>query len=246
MVSIMTATEHRRVPSLTPHLRRSLDLGMTMNQTAMRPEDVATCAWVGFGIGKGVTHPVLGLTRYAVPNELRRGIHAELLADRIDVDPYPRCYDLDGHDKGFGAWVRWVYFADPDGGPGVFGIDFSLACRATSGVATTMLTVATIVRAAVADGILADAEVALLNPQMCEEPALCMLRHGLGLVIAGDWIAHASSRFGLHGAHCPRCGLATRTHDVRYCNRCGCKFAMVRAAHMRRAVAAAALDIGGA
>ena len=245
MVTVQTATQQLRVPSLVPYLHRSLDLGMTMDYAAMDPRDEMLCHWVGFGIGKGVTHPVLGLTRFAVPNELRRGIHAELLAGRIDVDPYPKCYDEEQHDKGFGAWVRWTYFADPDGGPGTLGIDFSIACRPTAGVATTMLTVATVVRAAAAAGIPEDAEVALLNPRMCEEPFHYVLRIELELLTVNDWITHAAARFGPKGTYCLRCGLATRTRGVRFCNRCGCKFAVILAMHMRRAMVAAALEVGG-
>lgn len=222
VITIVTHDVRTEVPSLAPYLHRSLALGMTMDAHVMRAEDAATCRWIGYGIGKGVTHPQTETTVFGVPRELRSGLHAELVAGFSDVDPFPLCYDDRAHVFGFGGFVRWVYFADPSGGPGVFGLDWSIAARPTSGVAHAMIAVAAIARIAAEHGIPPDAELALLNWRMCEELVITALRERMALRTVADWNTRAPAYFRRGSGYCPRCGLRTLAHRERFCSRCGC------------------------
>ena len=137
MIYLHTGDGRREVTSLGPYLGRSLGLGMMMDTAVMCPEDIAGCRWIGFGIEKGVTSVAEDTTVFAIPKEMKHGLHAELVEGFPNLDPFPLCYDMAKHLRGFGAFIRWAYFADPMGGPGVLGVDWSLSARPTGGVATT-------------------------------------------------------------------------------------------------------------
>lgn len=210
-------------PSLTPYLTNSLKTDATMDATRMSPTDVARCRWIGFGIGKGVTHPHRDISIFAIPTELTRGLHGELIQGFPDVDPVPLCYDGLNHVHGFGGFIRWVHFANPKGGPGIFGIDWSIVERPTAGIATSWRSVAQLVVIVTRHGIPRDTEVVLLNWRMCEEPEIEHLRQSLGLGTIDDWMSRGHGLFGPASDHCPRCGIRTLQNFPRYCFRCGCE-----------------------
>ncbi len=201
--------------------------GMRIDARRMRPSDRPDCRWIGWRVLKGVTDPSGDISVFAVPRRNRRGLHAELVAGLPNVDPYPLCYDPLGHRFGFGNFVRWIFLAGPKEN-GLFGIDFSLICRPTAGVATTMLSAARVVRAAVRHGLPGGTEIVLLNPRMCEDPGVEAMRRAAGLRCAADWIRRAPRLFAPRGRFCPRCGLETLNGRPRYCHACGCRPDTVR------------------
>lgn len=224
-VYIQTQKERMRVLSLAPYLSHSLNSESIMDASLMRKEDISDCRWLGFGIGKGVTNPKKNFSVYALSNDARSGLHADLLRDRDDVDPFPLCYDQYLHKRGFGGFIRWVYFADPQGGSGVFGIDWSIVARPKSGVANSMVAVFRVAETVIYHGIPPDAEVALLNARMCEENAVRAMRESAGLYALSDWVKKGNSLFWILGDYCPRCGLKTRKTGAMFCFRCGAQFA---------------------
>lgn len=220
------------VASLAPHLAASLIAGHRMAAERMRDDERADCRWIGFGIGKGVTHPRFGITVFAVPKDLASGLHGELIQgfDGIAVDQTPACYEPDA-DPGFGGFVRWVLLADPDRKCDVLGIDFSLALADRGGVANSMLTVAEISEIVMSQGIPGDTEVALLNCRMCEPSELKNWRLTNDLVTLHDW-SLSRLRFQPGSAQCPRCGMPTLgDSSVRFCFRCGCRPPLIWSRH---------------
>lgn len=223
-VYIQTQKEKIRVVSLAPYLSYSFRAGNIMDALLMRKKDIPHCRWVGFGIGKGVTNPEENLSIFAAFQESRHGLHADLLRDRDDVDLFPLCYDQYLHKRGFGGFIRWVYFFDPQGGPGVFGVDWSIVARPTSGVACSMVTILKITKTVIYHGIPPNAEVALLNTYMCEEPTARAMLEDAGLITLYDWVTKGDSLFWLLGCYCPRCGLKTQENGAAFCFRCGGRF----------------------
>ncbi len=211
------------VNSLEPYLRKSIKLGMFMDSSRITKADVKECRWIGFGLGKGATSPDKNISVYAVPNQLKRGLHYELVRGLDRVDKFPLCYDEIKHINGFGGFVRWVFFANPNGGPGVLGIDFSLAARRTSGIANSMIRAIEVIKTAAKHGIPVTAEVALLNWRMCEDSAVKNFRYGFGLVTVKDWIERGGKLFTRRSGLCPRCGLETLKDNQRFCFKCGCQ-----------------------
>ena len=212
------------VLSLHPHFARSIEAGHLMDPSRMRPEDVSQCPWIGWGMSKGVTHPDRDLSILAHKDSLDRGLHAELVAEFTDeVDPYPLCYDEKNHQKGFGGFTRWVAFTDPQNpkGPGVLGIDWSLACRPTSGVATSMWQIMRVVQTALPHGLHPQSEIALLDWRMSEDEFVKAWRYETRLVTAEDWVSRASTLFVPMGHHCLRCGMKTFERKNKFCFRCG-------------------------
>ncbi|MDP3985362.1 MAG: hypothetical protein Q8P82_01240 [bacterium] len=214
------------VPSLRPYLRASLEKGQRMDLSVMRPEDREHCAWIGFGIGKGVTDPQRNVSVFAVPENLESGLHGELIQEFPGVDPVPLCYERFAHKNGFGRFVRWVYFADPAGGPGYIGVDWSLVERATAGVAVSMKSAGNVFAALAAHGLPKDTKTALLNWRMCEHPSWREIRVSLGLETVADWELRAPALFGPKSRYCPRCGAKTLAEPAEFCSQCGCKPAL--------------------
>ena len=221
-VLLHDGTERKDTGSLLPYLRCSLALGCLMLPDYMRPNERTACRWVGFGIGKGVTHPEKNLSILALSRQIHTGLHGELVKGLPGVDLPPRCYD-DDHQLGFGGFFRWSYFADPSGTHDVFGLDWSLVYRLSAGVANSMLCVETVARAVIAHGIPATTELVLLNCRMCEDRPIQALRERLGLITVGDWGEHGDRCFGPDSGRCPRCGLDTMKGKTMFCYRCGCK-----------------------
>ncbi|HBK34410.1 MAG: hypothetical protein UU08_C0025G0010 [Candidatus Uhrbacteria bacterium GW2011_GWE2_40_58] len=209
--------------SLHPHLSRSLEAHHLMDASRMREEDLAHCRWVEWGMSKGVTHPFLGISILGQREDLPRGLHAELVADFPGVDPYPLCYDENNHIYGFGGFVRWIHFTNPKNphNPGILGIDWSLACRPTSGVATTMRCVADVVKMIIQHGLDPQTEIALLNWRMCEDDFLTMWKQEIELIYAWQWDQSTHGLLAPQGNHCPRCGLKTFVQKNNFCFRCG-------------------------
>ncbi len=212
----------REVASVSPHLSGSLaKADSRMERSLMRPEDVPSCAWVGYGIGKGVTSPEKDITIFGVPEHIYSGLHGVMVGGLSDVDPPPLCYE-ENHDKGFGSYIRWVFFADPDLKENYLGVDFSLSLRETSGVATSFKRVAEVVRALSKHGVPDITRVALLNWRMCEPEHLASVRKTLGLHTVAHWNSKAIDLFSKGSGFCPKCGLET-FNDRRhlFCYRCG-------------------------
>ena len=213
-----------RVPSLTPFLMEPWRLGLLMDAEQMRPDEVANCRWLGFGIGKGVTHAEQDVSIFAAPTTLACGLHGALIQDfdGIPVDPSPACYEPDA-PFGFNAFVRWVFFARPDHVP-FFGIDFGLGLTDRSGVANSMWRVFKTVEIAARHGIPTETELVLLNPHMCEDTYMTLCRQDLELITVRDWLDHGPRRFARNTVFCARCGQKTFTDaDRNFCVRCGFK-----------------------
>ena len=227
-VFLQRGTTRLAVPSLEPFLASSLASEHRMDPERMAPEDRRACRWLGYGIGKGVTHPKHGLSVFAVPETLVSGLHGELVQGfgGIPVDPTPACYEP-GADPGFGGFIRWVLFADPGRTRDILGIDFSLGLQERAGVANAMLTVAATARTLRTHGIPAGTEVVLLDAKMREPTELGDWRAANRLISVADW-SDGLPRFLSGGNQCPRCGLQTLDdpHAI-FCARCGCRPALL-------------------
>ncbi len=219
---VMTGDHRTSVVSLKQHLRDSLALGESfMDPSMMRPEEIAHCKWVEFGIGKGVTSANHNLSIFGVPGKLGSGWHGELVKGFPGIDPTPRCYEPD-HQFGFGDFVRWVYFADPKGGGDYFGVDFGLTERATAGVGDSVLRVSHTARIALEHGVPANVSLVLLGPRMIEEAVVTAFRLELGLNTMADWAERGKELFDReNGPRCWKCGLDTRKPLFQFCYRCG-------------------------
>lgn len=214
-------TERRRVDSLEPFLTNSLREGIFMDLNVMKEKDAKTCRWLGFGIGKGITDPDKNISVFGVPNRIHRGLHYELVKGFPDIDPFPLCYDEVNHVKGFGSFVRWVYFVDPEREHDFLGIDFSIVCRPTSGVANSVAKVSEVVKVVFQHGISPRSEVVLLNHKMCEHPGITEMRRQAGLIMVNDWINMADKLFLSKSPFCSKCGLKTLDNNEKFCYRCG-------------------------
>ena len=171
-----------RVRSLVPHLFDSLQVaGARMNPDIMNPEHRATCRWLHYGIGKGVTCPESRVTVFGIPEKPLAGLHGQMVQGFCHVDPAPLCYD-EKHVEGFGSFVRWVFFADPNRTKNFLGINFSLALRKTSGVATSFARVYEVASTLVVEGVPPMTEVMLLDSDMCETDYLEKVRQTAKLV----------------------------------------------------------------
>lgn len=223
---VLKGNERHCVPSLAPHLAFRVTDENKMDPALMRAEDVTTCVWVGYGIGKGVTNPKSNTSVFGAPEKMKHGLHADLVAGFPNVDPYPLCYEHN-HRRGFGNFVRWVYFAPPHGGPGILGVDWSIAVRGTAGVADTVARVHDVVQTLARHGLTRDTRVVLLNPRMCEEPEITRLRHELELITIRDWVEKGEKMFAPNSDICSRCGLKTLEKKESFCRKCGAKPALV-------------------
>lgn len=224
-IYLQEKTRRGLVPSLRPYLADSLKTNFLVDAGAIDDSnrDVCRCAWVGFGIGKGVTHPDRKVSVFALPDKLLHGLHRELIDGLVDADPMPLCYDLYGHVKGFGGFIRWAYFANPAGSPDVLGIDWSLGARQSSGVVGSLTDVARVIPVLIDHGIPFSTEVVLLNSDLTELVAVFEMRQRAGLVTVYDWLWRASEIFRFGSGFCPRCGLDVLQKTYRYCPMCGAR-----------------------
>lgn len=190
-----------------------------MDASLMRPNEAATCRWVGCEFRKGVTHPRRCITAIAKGDDALSGLHGTLIQPFGNVDPTPRCYDRDA-PVGFGGFVRWVRFERPNG-RAILGIDWSPSDLPTIGVGTSALEVALVARAidrSIVDG---DDELALLTPRMTEEEIMRAWRASEGLVTVQHW-SDAVGRFSPGTEYCPACGQRTFSDSTfRFCHQCG-------------------------
>lgn len=218
------------IDSLTPYLRIPLDLGVRMDATLMKPQHRKQCPWIGYGILKGVTHPkkeisVIGF----VPSRGGEisGLHGALIQSFSGVDSVPQCYDK-GKKRmvhGFGGFIRWVYFSDPEGGPGVFGIDFSLALTQIEGVAISVQAAAEVMNVAIAHGIPKNAQGVLLRWNMCPHSSTTDMCQTRGFLTVRDW-TKKTPKLLTSKTMCPRCGLSRDPLFV-FCVHCGCRFGLL-------------------
>ncbi|GEM_PF-1403782 len=219
---VHAAAGRERVSSVQSFLSRSVMVGHLMDSALMRANEKDRCRWINYGIGKGVTNPEARISIFAVPTELKSGLHAELVDGLgIHVDRAPLCYDEAHHVHGFGGFIRWVYFADPKNGKNFLGIDWSLSARVTAGIATSMVDVVNVADVLMRHGIPPDTELVLLNSRMCEEEYHYAFRKKYNLITLNDWTTRGDLLFSKPSTHCPRCGLRTFMRSARYCFRCG-------------------------
>ncbi len=190
-----------------------------MDASLMRPDEAATCRWVGCAFRKGVTHPRRGISVIAAGDDDLSGLHGTLIQPYGGVDETPRCYDRDA-PVGFGGFVRWVRFDRPDG-RAILGIDWSPGDLPTIGVGTSALEVALVARAIFRCIARGDAELALLTPRMTEEEIMREWRSSEGLVTVQNW-SDAVGRFSPGTDFCPACGQRTFSDPTyRFCHQCG-------------------------
>ena len=223
-VFVQSNEDRREVLSLAPFLHFALLTKSIMKEdlNGLKPE--LHCHWYGWGIGKGVTHVQDTTTIFATPHKLKSGLHADLVQGFPNVDPYPLCYDPNNLIHGFGGFIRWVYFTDPNDTQlqhGVFGIDWAPSQSIKLGVAPTMIVVSQIARIVQNQGIPSQAELVLLNWQMLEPMFIRTWRKQMKLITLSDWCERGPKLFGPSGVHCPVCGLRTFEQPNTFCFRCG-------------------------
>lgn len=221
-VYIQKDADRRLVPSVEPFLRNSLLSGKClMDPAQMDTESAAACKWLGWGIGKGVTHLRDNVSVFGIPDTFISGLHGELVQGFNDVDPVPTCYE-DDHEKGFGGFIRWVYFVHPtDSNQNVFGIDFSPLMPNTGGVAVCLNAALRTAEVASRHGIPLDCQIALLDWDMTEPRFLTQWRETNELSTLGSWITKGQGLFAPHGSICPSCLESTFESTHNFCYLCG-------------------------
>lgn len=223
---VVEAGRQMEVASIGPWLRSSLGTESVMDPAVMTAEDIASCPWVGYGIGKGLTSVERNMSLFGIPSKNGSGWHGELIRGLPGTDPSPLCYKAnDPQFKfGFADFVRWVYFAGDDESRDVFGLDYGLGLKPEEGVANSVVRVYQTAIAAISHGIPDNIELVLLNYRMTEEPAISQFRRMLGLHTVGDWARKGPDLFAASGNRCRTCGLDTRKSAFRYCYRCTADF----------------------
>ncbi len=184
-VFIQRDGQKQGVASLAPFLNDSLQKGCRMDKAQMAAADQQICRWLGFGIGKGVTDPERNISVFGLPEIMTAGLHGLLIQGFPGVGTSPECYEQNDV-LGFGGFVRWVYFANPGGGNGILGIDFSLCAWSGAGVANTMFSVSRLAKTCLEHGISPQDQLVLLNCRMIEEPCVFSWRQSLGLCCASN------------------------------------------------------------
>jgi hypothetical protein len=219
-VFIQAGEQRISVSSLEPYLVRPHPV--LMDPSEMTDEERATCHWMNFGMGKGVTCPVSDISVYMILDKRHSGLHGTLIQGLGNVDTSPACYERDSI-LGFGAFVRWVYFQPQQKRPGILGIDWSLGHGPTMGVADSMKRVYAVARSCAAHGVPPETELALVNYRVCEDPLHHAWRERTGLVTVRDWCEKGGALFGRGSCHCPQCGSTTLNETTNFCYRCGCE-----------------------
>ena len=189
-VFIQVGDKRTAVRNFHTVLHTAFDRGQIVHP---EPEDKYHSPWIGYGYAKGVTHHKRPISVLGLPTEMKRGLHGKLIQGFPNVDDRVRCYEPDA-EKGFGGFIRWAYFIDPNDphcAQGVFGVDYSPGGNMFRGIANNFSTVARVVRTAGAHGIPNGAAVVLLDPHLCEPPAFTQWRENQNLVSVSDWIRYA-------------------------------------------------------
>lgn len=179
----------QEITTLRPYITEPFEGCAVMKGRRSDGTLVQSCRWIGFRIGKGVTHPLKDITVFdRTREESKKGLHGTLIQgfEDIPVDPESRCYTED-RDLGFGGFIRWSSFSHPFE-TGFLGIDCDSAKSPTSGVARSVQEVYEVVRVLARHGFPKDYEVVMLNDHMCEDPASTAWRKEHGLVTLRDWI----------------------------------------------------------
>lgn len=192
-----------------------------MDSMRMRPEEVATCRWIGWTITKGVIHPERKIVAWADEGTGVSQQHGHLIQRFSGVDACPRCYDRDAA-VGFGGFVRVNRFTHPSGSSTIFGVDWSRVEPAVIGVATSVLRVAQVAALAALHGTRSEDELVLLGWTMCETPDRQSWRQHHGLVAVGDWANALYDRFAPGSPHYPACAERTMEPGFKFCHQCGC------------------------
>lgn len=215
-------TIRQPVKSLAPYLRIPLQRESLIDPNLLVPAVRQEYPWIGWGIGKGVTHLRENISVFAVPKEQLSGLHSHLIQGFQNTDPPELCYKPD-HIHGFGGFIRWIYLSCPDDATkDVLGIDWGIGPRPTSGITTSVLSVAVLCQNAMCHGIPPKTRVALLDPNLCEITFNRQMIETHHLFTAQDWAKSISTSFRFGSKFCPRCGLKTFTsRSHRYCFRCG-------------------------
>lgn len=214
-------TTRQLVDSLAPFVRTPLQTKSLIDPNLLMPAVRQGYPWIGWGIGKGVTHLREDISVFAIPKEQRSGLHSHLVQGLDHVDPPELCYKPE-HIHGFGGFIRWIYLSCPiDASQDVVGIDWGIGLRPTSGITTSVLSVAVLCHNMMRHGVLEKTRVALLDPNLCEITFNHEMIQSLGLFTIGDWARSASTHFRIGSDYCPRCGLRTfETQANRFCYRC--------------------------
>lgn len=222
-----------QVPSLSPYLRSSLPNGLRFDESLIDPEGKPNAHWYwqGYGMGKGVTHVAQNISVYSSCQKIVSGLHAHLASGfpHIMIDELPRCYQSCQLMQGFGGFTRWVYFTNPQDGPDILGIDFSIGCPPESGCAHSIARVAEVVKTVAWHGVALSTQVILLNWHMTWNLWLAEFQYERGWLTVGDWLAEPCQYLWPVGIGCPRCGQPTLTGKYfRFCARCGCQPTLIQ------------------
>lgn len=210
-------------PPLSQYLRESLSGGVRVKREYLPDVLPGECFWIDYGVGKGVTHPEHGITVYGITSDILKGFHSTLARGfpGIKMDENPLCYDIPRHHHGFGGFVRWVYFADPEDLVDFLGIDFCLFCRPTAGVANSFWRAYLVMKVLAEQGIPLNTQILLLGSDICQWPGIEECIANVGWTIE-DWLISAPMKFSIAGTLCPNCGQETfADSSVKFCCRCG-------------------------
>lgn len=227
-ISLFNQTR-RPVSSLAPYLRIPLQNGSLIDPNRLDPAVRQGYPWIGWGIGKGVTHLRKDISVFAVPKEQQSGLHSHLVQGLENVDPPELCYKPN-HIHGFGGFIRWIYLSCPtDASQDVIGVDWGIGPRPTSGITTSVLSVAVLCRNILHHGISPTTRVALLDPNLSEITFNREMIETHQLFTIQDWARSESTAFCVESKFCPRCGLRTfKNRQHRFCYRCGANPQTVR------------------
>jgi len=212
----------QRILSLAPYLRIPLEHGSLIDPNLLVSSVRQGYPWVGWGIGKGVTHLRNDISIFAVPKEQKSGLHSHLIQGFPNVDPPELCYKPN-HIHGFDGFIRWIYLSHPhDAKQDVLGIDWGIGPRATSGITTSVLSIAILCQNVIRHGMSPKTRVALLDPNLSEITFNRSMIESHCLFTVQDWAQSASCVFHVRSLYCPRCGLKTfSSASYRFCYRCG-------------------------
>lgn len=99
-IYVQTGEKRKLVSSLQPYLRESFEKKLLVDEALLEPNPTSPCSWIGYGMGKGVTHIDKPISLLLIPEKLKRGLHGKLVQGFPEVDDEEHCYNANPQ-KGF-------------------------------------------------------------------------------------------------------------------------------------------------